>query len=109
MAACAPGEIGCASFNRCSIAAFVTIAHPGGLDASGCHNNRKTGDYHCHRAGSGPKRESSAASRSGLMGRRAEYYPNCSAALAAGAAPIHAGDPGYRAGLDRDGDGVACE
>ncbi|MCZ8324397.1 MAG: excalibur calcium-binding domain-containing protein [Sphingomonadaceae bacterium] len=43
------------------------------------------------------------------MGRRAEYYPNCSAALAAGAAPIRAGDPGYRAGLDRDGDGVACE
>ncbi len=87
----------------------AAIAHPGGLDASGCHNNRKTGDYHCHRAGSGPKRESSAASRSGLMGRRAEYYPNCSAARAAGAAPIRAGDPGYRAGLDRDGDGVACE
>ncbi|MEA3264130.1 MAG: excalibur calcium-binding domain-containing protein [Pseudomonadota bacterium] len=43
------------------------------------------------------------------MGRRAEYYPNCSAARAAGAAPIRAGDPGYRAGLDRDGDGVACE
>jgi hypothetical protein len=25
------------------------FAHPGGLDSSGCHNNRKTGDYHCHR------------------------------------------------------------
>lgn len=25
-------------------------AHPGGLNSSGCHNNRKTGDYHCHRA-----------------------------------------------------------
>lgn len=24
------------------------IAHPGGLNAEGCHNNRKTGDYHCH-------------------------------------------------------------
>jgi len=23
--------------------------HSGGLDAQGCHNNRKTGDYHCHR------------------------------------------------------------
>lgn len=23
-------------------------AHGGGLDANGCHNNRKTGDYHCH-------------------------------------------------------------
>lgn len=27
-------------------------AHPGGLDSSGCHHNRKTGDYHCHRGGS---------------------------------------------------------
>lgn len=25
------------------------LAHPGGLNAQGCHNNRKTGDYHCHR------------------------------------------------------------
>ncbi|MEU6132098.1 excalibur calcium-binding domain-containing protein [Saccharopolyspora sp. NPDC047091] len=37
------------------------------------------------------------------------YYPNCKAAKAAGAAPLHVGDPGYRPGLDRDGDGVACE
>ncbi|WP_225983829.1 excalibur calcium-binding domain-containing protein [Epidermidibacterium keratini] len=37
------------------------------------------------------------------------YYANCSEAKAAGAAPLYAGDPGYRAGLDRDGDGVACE
>ena len=26
------------------------VAHGGGLDAEGCHHNRKTGDYHCHRA-----------------------------------------------------------
>ena len=37
------------------------------------------------------------------------YYQNCSAARAAGAAPVRVGDPGYRAGLDRDGDGVGCE
>ncbi|TSD98085.1 DUF1524 domain-containing protein [Skermania sp. ID1734] len=37
------------------------------------------------------------------------YYPNCSAARAAGAAPIYAGQPGYSTKLDRDGDGVACE
>jgi endonuclease YncB( thermonuclease family) len=37
------------------------------------------------------------------------YYPSCAAARAAGAAPLHRGDPGYRSGLDRDGDGVACE
>jgi hypothetical protein len=28
---------------------------------------------------------------------------------AAGAAPIHRGEPGYSSKLDRDGDGVACE
>lgn len=37
------------------------------------------------------------------------YYANCAAVRAAGAAPLHQGDPGYRAGLDRDGDGLACE
>jgi hypothetical protein len=37
------------------------------------------------------------------------YYPNCSAARAAGAAPISRGEPGYRSELDRDDDGVACE
>jgi Excalibur calcium-binding domain len=39
----------------------------------------------------------------------ASYYGNCSAARAAGAAPLYAGQPGYRPGLDRDKDGVACE
>jgi LPXTG-motif cell wall-anchored protein len=37
------------------------------------------------------------------------YYQNCDAARAAGVAPIKVGQPGYRAGLDRDHDGVACE
>ena len=39
----------------------------------------------------------------------AAYYANCTAAKAAGAAPIFAGQAGYRAALDRDSDGVACE
>ena len=37
------------------------------------------------------------------------YYRNCAAARAAGAAPIYRGSPGYREGMDGDGDGVACE
>ena len=37
------------------------------------------------------------------------YYGSCREAKAAGAAPLYRGDPGYRSGLDRDGDGVACE
>jgi hypothetical protein len=37
------------------------------------------------------------------------YYANCTAVRAAGAAPIHRGEPGYSTKLDRDGDGIACE
>ena len=37
------------------------------------------------------------------------YYANCDAVRAAGKAPLLRGQPGYRAGLDRDGDGRACE
>jgi Excalibur calcium-binding domain len=39
----------------------------------------------------------------------AAYYKNCTAAKAAGAAPLHLGEPGYRSALDRDHDGIACE
>lgn len=28
----------------------VTYSHGGGLNASGCHNERRTGGYHCHRS-----------------------------------------------------------
>jgi type IV secretory pathway VirB10-like protein len=37
------------------------------------------------------------------------YFANCSAARAAGAAPLYRGEPGYRPALDRDKDGDACE
>jgi hypothetical protein len=36
----------CISFLLPSLA----YAHGGGLDSQGCHHNRKTGDYHCHRS-----------------------------------------------------------
>lgn len=85
------------------VSSSVATAHPGGLNAVGCHNDRKNGGYHCHRAPVRevlPLRQSSAGSA---------YYPNCASARAVGAAPIRVGEPGYRASLDRDGDGVACE
>lgn len=81
-------------------------AHGGGLNAAGCHNNRKTGDYHCHRSGSSTSPPARPVQRA--MGGES-YYANCASARAAGAAPLRRGAPGYRAGLDRDGDGVACE
>ncbi|MEU0659215.1 excalibur calcium-binding domain-containing protein [Streptomyces lavendulocolor] len=37
------------------------------------------------------------------------YYANCTAARAAGAAPVHRGEPGYASHLDRDNDGVGCD
>lgn len=37
------------------------------------------------------------------------YYSGCNAARAAGVAPIYRGQPGYREGMDGDGDGIACE
>jgi hypothetical protein len=36
-------------------------------------------------------------------------YENCDAVRAAGAAPIHEGEPGYAKHLDRDGDGTGCD
>jgi micrococcal nuclease len=37
------------------------------------------------------------------------YYANCDAVRAVGKSPIYSGQPGYRAGLDRDKDGIGCE
>lgn len=34
--------------------AAPSFGHSGGLNSQGCHNNRKTGDYHCHRSVSPP-------------------------------------------------------
>ena len=36
-------------------------------------------------------------------------FANCTEAWAAGAAPVHVGDPGYAPKLDRDSDGIGCE
>ncbi|WP_245836471.1 excalibur calcium-binding domain-containing protein [Sphingopyxis indica] len=41
--------------------------------------------------------------------REGDYWSRCDDARAAGTAPIYRGEPGYRRGLDRDNDGIACE
>ena len=89
------------------VGSFPAAAHPGGLKSEGCHNNRKTGDYHCHR---GSSSTISARPGHGAAGRTGGgAYRNCSEARAAGAAPIRRGDPGYGRHLDRDNDGLGCE
>ncbi|MEU6098405.1 excalibur calcium-binding domain-containing protein [Streptomyces sp. NPDC047079] len=60
-------------------------------------------------SGSSDSSGSSGSGSSGSGGGSSVYYENCTAARAAGDTPLYAGDPGYRAGLDRDSDGVACE
>lgn len=37
------------------------------------------------------------------------YFRNCAEAIAAGAAPLYRGQPGYRPQMDGDSDGIACE
>lgn len=86
----------------------VAVAHPGGLNAEGCHNNRRTGDYHCHRGSSGGSRRAARSRPQALSGGGGAFV-NCSAARAAGAAPVMRGEPGYGPHLDRDDDGIGCE
>jgi len=40
------------------------FAHPGGLDAYGCHNDRKHGGYHCH---AGPLAGQSFTSKADML------------------------------------------
>jgi hypothetical protein len=89
----------------------AALAHGGGLNAEGCHNDRKHGGYHCHRAASArpPANASPPAQRLAADHDDAAYFANCTAARAAGAAPVRRGDAGYGRHLDRDGDGVGCE
>lgn len=94
----------------------AVAAHGGGLNAEGCHNDRKNGGYHCHRGSTSrapptatfvpaqDSRSNAASSRGGSV-----RYRNCSEARAAGAAPVRRGEPGYAGHLDRDNDGVGCE
>ena len=86
-------------------------ATPGRTDANGCHTDRKGGTgYHCHNGGGGAAPASTPASAPAPRSTGGSvYYQNCSAARAAGAAPIRRGEPGYAPKLDRDNDGIACE
>lgn len=97
-----------------SVGVSPAFAHGGRLNSEGCHNNRKTGDYHCHRASTAPSPDSAYKSEgSNALDDKAalssQVYRNCAAARAAGAAPVRRGEPGYGSHLDRDNDGVGCE
>ena len=70
------------------------LAHGGGLDKHGCHNDRKSGGYHCHRASvpapasalpAGPTSPSAVSRRSGAS-HEATEVPIASAVKAGSAA-----------------------
>ena len=93
-------------------------AHGGGLNKDGCHNDRKSGGYHCHRGSSAAPAEqrylpanqlAPAGYAAPSQPRSGRAFANCDEARAAGAAPVRRGQPGYGAHLDRDNDGVGCE
>ena len=89
------------------LAEAPATAHPGGLAADGCHNDRQNGGRHCHRSNGQsvqPRADRPRRSSSGDV-----YFPNCAAAHNAGKAPVRRGQPGYGPHLDRDGDGIGCE
>lgn len=84
-------------------------AHPGRTASDGCHNDRKAGTRHCHGAKTTKRSPQSNFNRAKKKSSATVYYKNCTAARAAGAAPVRRGDPGYASHLDRDNDGIGCE
>lgn len=53
------------------------FSHGGGLDADGCHTNRKTGDYHCHRGASASSTKSQGAAQVATPSPGAPGGPTC--------------------------------
>jgi endonuclease YncB( thermonuclease family) len=45
---------------------IAALAHGGGLNKQGCHNNRQTGDYHCHRGAKAEPKKPSKPTLSGV-------------------------------------------
>lgn len=58
-------------------------AHSGRTNSEGCHNNRKTGDYHCHNGGHSRSSSSGTSSRSrAASAPKREVNHNCQTLLA---------------------------
>lgn len=92
------------------LAAGSSYAHSGGLNAEGCHNNRKTGEYHCHR---GAKRaqpvvppRAPGGTGDGQRSCGAKTY--CTEMVSCQEAIFYFNQCGLTR-LDGDGDGVPCE
>lgn len=47
------------------IGSHVAMAHSGGLNSSGCHNDTSNGTYHCHNSGGGSSSSRGSSSSGG--------------------------------------------
>jgi hypothetical protein len=87
----------------------ISFAHGGRTDASGCHTNRKTGEYHCHGTVTTPVARTEARTST----RQLSDDKNCTDFATQAAAQefyIAQGGPALDPhDLDRDHDGIACE
>lgn len=96
----------------CFLAALLpelAVAHGGGLDARGCHTNRKTGEYHCHRSGGATPQRTPLEGRSRLELKElcgTKYY--CKEMGSCEEAIYYLVNCGLTR-LDGDGDGIPCE
>jgi type IV secretory pathway VirB10-like protein len=113
------GDLDCSDFTthwRAQAQLDLDASDPHGLDGDGdgvaCESlpgapdGAAAGSYSTGSNAAGSATTGGAATGAAPAGA---YYANCTAARAAGAAPLLRGEPGYRAALDRDGDGSACE
>ncbi len=54
------------------LSASSALAHGGGLDAKGCHTEKRTGEYHCHRT---PEAKKQGTSPAVSTYKRKEWHP----------------------------------
>jgi hypothetical protein len=80
------------------------FAHSGGTDATGCHTDRKTGEYHCHGGASTSGEETEPMKPTEGCGPK--YYCR---EMASCAEAIHYFKDCGLTRLDGDNDGVPCE
>src|SRR3546814_16032315 len=80
---------------------LTAAAHPGGLAADGCHNDRKNGGRHCHRPPGVRAPPAERPQRQQRLSGAGSYFANCSAARAGGGAPVRRGEIGCASWWER--------
>lgn len=96
-----------ASFSLVFIASSA-LAHGGGLNAEGCHNNRKTGEYHCHRGPTPLPQQQRLTPNSGPSSVACGTKSTCGQMASCAEARAYLTTCGLTR-LDGDGDGIPCE